>query len=1312
MRNFTSRLTVLVLIVLSSFSALAQPQTENSVVLKSGKFTPPGNIRDIARSSEIFRVSRFGEKNYVVIQFSNLPTFEKRNALKFAGITLLDYLPYNSYTASIDESADLSLLNSAGARSLFFLEPFQKTVSDIIIGNIPSHAIKEPGYADVNILTYENMAAPAVAGSLLAAGARIMEDLPMFRMFTVRVPAGNLRQLVSLPFVQWAEFIEPPNEPENLPGRTLHRVNVLQDGVRNLKGDGMNVGIWDEVASQHLDFSPSGRLTNVEPGSAGSHGTHVSGTVGSRGLINPIARGMAPNANIYSYNGFNGDVQVEMATAIPQWTLISSNHSYHDGLGVQCGLSGASVSYSLRSRNTDINLNNNKYHIHCHSSGNAQSSCSGGWGTITGTGKSAKNNLVVGNITTTEALSSSSSCGPVHDGRIKPEIVAMGTSVFSTYTPLNTYGTISGTSMSTPGITGSVAILAQRYKQLNANQLPGSTLIKNIVCNTAIDLGTAGPDYRFGFGRINALAAVRILEQNTYVLNTINTGGTQDVNITVPAGTARLRVMLTWNDTAAAANAALALVNNLDLRVIDGASNTTLPWLLDPVNPGNPAFRADDNISNIEQVTIDNPAPGNYILRVIGEAIVLNPDQPYALTWSVDQAGIEVTYPNGNEKFSPGNSEMITWNNAGVTGSQTVEYSLDGTTNWTTIGTVAANVTRLSWSVPAANTSTAKIRVTSGSFTDQSDEGFKIMSTVPGFSGNGSTCNAGEIIFNWTAAASATHYEIFRLDPVTGFFVSLANNITGTTYTATGLTPGASMWFTIIAKNNTTGAESEKAVAINVVVSTGGGGIGTVGPISGQSTICGVQNNVAYSINAVTGATSYTWSAPPGASVVSGQGSTNVAISYPGGASSGNVSVFASNGSCQTAPSNLAVTVNTTNINAPTSGGNQTQTVCQPDPVPTLTATANVPGGFTVKWYNAASGGTVVTNPTLSSPGTVTYYAASVETATGCESATRTAVTLTINSIAQASASAGGATTFCQGGSVTLTANAGGTYLWSNGATTQSITVNASGSYTVTVTNSGCTSTSSPINVTVNSAPAANISAGGPLAFCQGGSVTLTASAGSSWVWSNGATTQAITVSATGNYSVVVTNANGCSATSAATAVTVSPNPVVSITAAPYNSLYPGISTTLTANVNPTGTYNYTWFLNNVAIPGANSPTLTGIDISKLGNYTVTVTNTSGLPCSNTSPAKAILDSAIAKLFILPNPNTGQFDVIYHSNGNNTYSLRIFDSKGALAYMRSYNITSAYQRMNVDLRQHGKGLFHIVLSASGKRLANGKVIIQ
>jgi hypothetical protein len=1306
LRRFVFMLTIL----LSQLGSYGQSD-KYLLKVRGGEFVPEANANRFKPDPSWMSRTGHGAHQYVVLQFETLPTYDQQKRLSGNGIELLEYIPELSYTARISNAIQSADLQEAGIRSIFYLKPENKTVPALLQGIAPAHAILQPGWADLTVLTYEKMNRSEIQSAFFSLGAQVLEEMPLFKRFTVRTPIANMKRLAEISFVQWVEFIDAPNQLENLPGRSLHRVNVLNDGFRNLKGDGINVGIWDggEV-SPHLDFSPSGRRTLMETSSASDHATHCAGTIGGRGLINPIARGMAPNAKIFSYN-FNGNIQSEMANAIPTLGLNVSSHSY--GSTQTCGLTGSGVAYSATSVATDVNLNNFPHHLHVHSAGNSQSACTGGWSTITSSGKTAKNNILVANITSLEALSTSSSCGPVHDGRVKPEISAMGTSVFSTYSPLNTYATLSGTSMSTPGVAGSVALLVQRYKQLNSDQLPPSSLIKNTILNTARDLGNVGPDYRFGYGRINALQAVRIMEENRYRVATITTGFTNEEVINVPAGAARLKVMITWNDPAGTANATPALVNNLDLKVVSGAT-TYLPWVLDPTNPATPATTGVDNVSNIEQVSIDNPAAGAYTLRVIGTAVPTGANQTYSLTWTIESPAIEVIYPNGNETLNPGTNEVITWDNTGVTALQTVEYSLDGGATWTTIASnIAATTQRLTWAVPAANTSTALVRVSAGSISDVSDAPFKILGRVNGFAGSGAACNAGEITFTWTAVTNATQYDLLVLNNTSGEFDVMASNVSGTTYTATGLTPNASYWFTIIAKNNTTNAVSDRANAINVTASNGGGGLGAVGSISGNQTICGAQNNIAYTIAAVAGATTYNWTVPAGASIVSGQGTTSISVNYTAGASSGNISVNAGNGTCNTAPSSLAITIGSASIAAPTGGGNQSQAVCPGNTIPTLTATATVPPGHTLRWYDAATGGNIVANPTRNTPGSTTYYAASINDLTGCESSTRTAVTLTITSVPAASITATGPTSFCEGSAVLLVANSGSSYNWSNGSTTGSILVNTSGNYTVTITNNGCVSTSAPINVTVNPNPSAAVSAGGPLAFCAGNSVTLSAPAGNTYSWSNGNTSQTITVSNSGSYTVTVTNGFGCTATSAASVVAVSPNPVVTLSAAPYQNLYPGLTTNLTAQVTPTGTYVYSWFKNGTPISGVTGNTIANINLSQLGQYSVRVQNQTGLPCASTSNVVSIGDSATNRLFILPNPSKGQFEVAYYAAGTEQYTLSIFDSRGALAFRKSYPITGAYQRMAVDIRQHASGIYQLILSdRTGKRLANGKVLIR
>ena len=93
------------------------------------------------------------------------------------------------------------------------------------------------------------------------------------------------------------------------------------------------------------------------------------------------------------------------------------------------------------------------------------------------------------------------------DGRIKPEIMGSGYNINSTI-PFNAYGGSTGSSMSCPAVTGSLALLYERYRQLHAGANPSAALIKAVACNSADDLGNPGPDYFYGFGMLNARKAV------------------------------------------------------------------------------------------------------------------------------------------------------------------------------------------------------------------------------------------------------------------------------------------------------------------------------------------------------------------------------------------------------------------------------------------------------------------------------------------------------------------------------------------------------------------------------------------------------------------------------------------------------------------------------------------------------------------------------------------------------------------------------------------------------------------------------------
>lgn len=236
---------------------------------------------------------------------------------------------------------------------------------------------------------------------------------------------------------------------------------------------------------------------------------------------------------------------------------------------------------------------------------------------------------------------------------------------------------------------------------------------------------------------------------------------------------------------------------------------------------------------------------------------------------------------------------------------------------------------------------------------------------------------------------------------------------------------------------------------------------------------------------------------------------------------------------------------------------------------------------------------------------------------------------------------ASGSTSFCTGGNVVLSATTGSgySYQWKrngaaiSGATSAAYTATLGGTYTVDITSSGCTATSSGTVVSVGSLPTATITAGGVTGFCGGGSVVLSASTGSGYTyqWRNngssisGATSSTYTATAAGSYTVVVTS-NGCSATSSAVNVTVNASPTAAITAGGATGFCTGGSVQLSAT---TGSgYTYQWRRDGTSISGATASTYTA---TLAGTYTVQTTAngcssvSSGIPVTvGTTPAATV----------------------------------------------------------------------------------------
>ena len=789
----------------------ASAQDTPKLHFRAGDTVLPPNAAIYSQLRGGLAKEQFAGQYHVILQFAQLPTAQQRQSLASAGIKLLDYLPDLAYFALVPE-VFVGDLTAFGIQSITQVAARYKVAPEIWEGKFPSHAVRAGGMIDIEVLWFSNYAFGDILARLTPMKVELLDEQPMFRTARLRVPQSQIANLAELPFIQWIEAIAPPNQTENLPGKTMHRSSSLEYGSRGLTGLGVRLGIWDGgQAGPHFDFT--GRMTVVQTVASDQHATHVAGTVSGAGIVNPNARGMAPRISMYSYD-FQGNVASEMASAISNYGIVLTQNSWGSGSPFCTSPTIGGDAYDLSERERDLLINNNPSLLHVFSSGNSGTLC-GGFRNITN--KADKNNLVCANLLQDGVtMNGSSSRGPVLDGRLKPEISGIGTSVLST-TPNNTYGSLTGTSMATPGVSGTTAQLYEYYKQRNGGNNPPSALMKAIVCNTSDDILNPGPDYVAGFGRINGLRAAKVLENNLFAINTLTNGQTRDISITVPAGTSEIKVMLAWNDPAGAVNANPALVNNLDLQVIDPSNAVFNPWILDPNAPANNAARGVDNIDNKEQVTISTPTAGTYTLRVSGAAIS-TASQQYGLTWEINPVFVEVAYPAGGELVQTGNTMRILWNGTGISANQTVEYSANGGTSWTVLSsTVPATSRSFDWAVPANEppTGQARIRVSQGAATDISDLNFTLTGVPGNLSSSNVTC-AG-LTLSWDAITGATGYDVLRLNPATSEWVMLASNVP--TNSASPTSPDLSNWYAVQGRNNANGWVGQRSVAIEVTTS-------------------------------------------------------------------------------------------------------------------------------------------------------------------------------------------------------------------------------------------------------------------------------------------------------------------------------------------------------------------------------------------------------------------------------------------------------------------------------------------------------------
>ncbi len=735
-------------------------------------------------------------------------------AKEYPGFKTLEYLPKNAFVAVIDlnqhEAAE-AFLRSKKAIILPFKAEW-KLSHNLFFNDIPDWAWLSDSEIEISLRYVPGYSPLKVRAQLQQLGYQLLRENQQAHTIAIAARPDEAAKLARLPFVLHLQEKEDPGTPENFQARASHRVSYLQadyNGAPGYDGDGVTIGHGDDGAiGEHIDFK--GRLIQNAGSSLGDHGDHVAGTIFGAGNRDPDGRGMAPAAEIY-YQSYPNNLQDADQNFVTQNVRITSS-SYSNG---------CNAGYTNFTAQMDQDAIDNPEMIHVFSAGNSGTqNCSygagSGWGNVTGGHKIAKNVIAVANLTSTDGLANSSSRGPASDGRIKPDVGAVGTSVYSTtdIPAPNSYTNKTGTSMACPGVSGVLATLYQAYRLTHGGNDPAHAgLLKAILMNTAEDLGGAGPDFRYGYGRVNARSAAEVIENNRWISDSISSTATTNSHvISLPSqgSVKNVRIMLYWPDAPASTVAARALVNDLDLSITHGGVSYQ-PWVLDPTpvpaNLNSAAVQARDSLNNAEQITISNPSGSSISVDVSAFNLPAG-SQEYFITYQFEMDEIVVTYPAGGESLQPFQPAIIRWDAPRTNvGNFTMEYSVDSGQSWTNIGIAPGGQRYYSWSVPNTINGKAKVRVSRGGNTGETPGVFSIIHTPANLSFPQSCPDSATI--SWDSVNGAEGYIVYQLGAM---YMDSIGYTTNTSFQFAQNSVTTEEWFSVAAMVD--GVVGKRAVAV------------------------------------------------------------------------------------------------------------------------------------------------------------------------------------------------------------------------------------------------------------------------------------------------------------------------------------------------------------------------------------------------------------------------------------------------------------------------------------------------------------------
>lgn len=521
-------------------------------------------------------------------------------------------------------------------------------------------------------------------------------------------------------------------------------VSYLNHTLPNLLGQGITVSVKEEAFNTN-DIDLEGRYIEsaLQSTTQNLHATEMATIIGGEGNSFITGKGVAPEVRFTS-SSF-AVLNPDPLSSYSALNVTVQNHSY-----------GTQIEniYGVLAEAFDQHTQLQPYLLHVFSSGNdgalapATGAYAGitGYANLTGNFKMSKNTLSVGSVDTVGRSISFASKGPAYDGRIKPELVSYS---------------MSGSSNSAALVSGVAALLQQTYKQ-KFGSLPSVALQKALLINGTQDLGSVGPDFKTGYGNLDAWQSIYMLQADQFIEQTVNESESNVHQLTIPANARKLKITLVWNDVPGLVNSTIALINDLDIVVQTPASQEVLPWVLDssPLLSAleKPATRGEDHLNNVEQVLIEQPQPGVYSI-IIKANTLEESTQTYSLAYSWEEQDTFIWYyPTASDNM-PYNGEAGTyfqWKSTLAIENGRLEFSIDGGTTWLLIkDNVDLSTGLLRWQAPAIN-SIAQARMVVGSAEFTTDIFTISQPIIPKI---GFNCQ-DSILFKWDKVSGANSYRV------------------------------------------------------------------------------------------------------------------------------------------------------------------------------------------------------------------------------------------------------------------------------------------------------------------------------------------------------------------------------------------------------------------------------------------------------------------------------------------------------------------------------------------------------------------------